>query len=170
VELPGWLQERIRQGELSCHAAARYLAPLARANKEHAELLAAHLAGMKITSRELADLYVAWKRGGDEERLTVVTRPELVLEARRSHRSPLTDEGADSELVRSLIMAGSLLQRSSRLLSQLPATKLTQCTRELLRLRWRQVEGTIALLNKQLEEALHEGPGSGDEKVDSEVG
>ena len=166
-ELPEWLQEHIRKGEVQCYCAARYLVPLARTNKEHAKVLAAQLAGMEVTTRDVADVYFAWKNGSEEERLAVVSRPDLVLAARRA-RAGDRGEGVDAVL-RDLAMAESLLRRADRAAAQLGGTELEPWGVDSLRLRKRRVWEAMSLLDNRLMEVLDESTGPGDETSHSAV-
>ena len=57
-ELPEWLQESVRKGELQCHAAMKYFLPMARANRDDAERLARNIAGLGLSTRQIAELFV----------------------------------------------------------------------------------------------------------------
>lgn len=167
-ELPDWLQEHIQNGELQCYAATKYLLPLARANREHAKLLARELAGMNLTTRAVGDLYYAWKTGSEEDRLTVLSRPDLVLAARHAQSQADTEDQRLEPVLQDLSMAESLLRRALRRVEQLPeGEELETWTVNSLRLRKRRVWEAITLLDNRLMEVLHEGPGSGDEASDS---
>jgi len=168
-ELPGWLQEHIQRGELQCYAATKYLIPMARANREHAKLLARELAGMNVTTRDVADLYYAWKIGNEEERLTVLSRPDLVLAARHAQSQTDTEDQNLESVLKDLSMAESLLRRALRSAKQLPGCGLEAWSVDSLRQRKRRVWEAITLLDNRLMEVLDEGPGSGDEAFDSTV-
>ena len=167
-ELPGWLQEHVRKGDVQCYVATKYLLPMARTNGEHAKLLARELAGMKVTTRDVADLYYAWKTGSEEEQVTVLTRPDLVLAARRAQITGTDGDEAPGldAVLQDLTMAESLLRRALRLTGQLSNKGLEPWCVDSLRLRKRRVWEAITLLDSQLMEVLNEGPGSGDETSD----
>lgn len=162
-ELPVWLQEHVSQGEMQCYVATKYLVPMARANKEHAKALATQLAGMEVTTRDVAQLYYAWKNGNEEERLTVVSHPDLVLSARRAQLQSDDDANSTDAVLNDLAMVESLLRRSSRKLKQLAVLELEQWSVNSLRLRKRRVWEAMSLLDNQLMEVLDESVGSGDE-------
>jgi len=169
-DLPDWLQEHIRKGELQCYAVTKYILPLARANGEHAKLLARELAGMNVTTRDVADLYYAWKTGSEEDRLTVLSRPDLVLAARHAQSQVATGDQDLESMLQDLAKAESLLRRALRRVEQLPvAEELEAWLVDSLRLRKRRVWEAITLLDNRLMEVLDEGPGSGDEATDSAV-
>jgi ParB family chromosome partitioning protein len=168
-ELPDWLQQHVQKGDVQCYVATKYLLPMARTNGEHAKLLARELAGMKVTTRDVADLYYAWKTGTEEEQVTVLTRPDLVLAARRAQSS-----GADGDeapgidaVLQDLTMAESLLRRALRLTGQLSDRGLEPWCVDSLRLRKRRVWEAITLLDNQLMEVINEGTGSGDTSSNS---
>lgn len=64
--LPGSVQAAIRTGLVPPHGAAKYLVPLARANKQHCEQLVTALGGERISVRDLGRLYVLWKTGDEK--------------------------------------------------------------------------------------------------------
>jgi ParB/RepB/Spo0J family partition protein len=59
--LPGSVQEQVRLGTLSAHAAMKYLVPMARTEAAAAEKLAAAIVPLKPTTREVATLYAGWQ-------------------------------------------------------------------------------------------------------------
>jgi len=81
--LPESVQGAVRSGLVPPYGAMKYLAPLARAKREHCERLVAGLAGGESLSvRELERLYLGWRRASDEEvRERIVANPRLFLEA-----------------------------------------------------------------------------------------
>ena len=167
-ELPEWLQEHVRKGELSCHVATRYLVPMARTMKEHAKLLATQLAGMNVTTRDVADVYYAWKNGTEEERLTVVSRPDLILAARHASRQG-GEAGEIDAVLQDLAMTESLLARSCRKMTQLAGVPLEPWIVDSLRLRKRRVWEAMSLLDNRLMEVLDESTGPGNETSHSAV-
>jgi len=81
-ELPEAAQDAVRKGVIPAYAAAKYLVPLARAKREHCELLVAALDGEPISVRELGRIYACWKGADDDEgRLKIVQHPRLALKA-----------------------------------------------------------------------------------------
>jgi ParB family chromosome partitioning protein len=80
--LPREVQEQVRCGGLPPHAAMKFLVPMARAKRSDCVRLAAALADMRPSTRELEALYAAWASGNKQTRELVVTQPALVLRAR----------------------------------------------------------------------------------------
>jgi ParB family transcriptional regulator, chromosome partitioning protein len=79
--LPVSLQDQVRAGELAAHAAMKYLLPLARANAPAAMQLAAAIAPLKLTSRQVGALYEGWQSGTQRTRELIVERPQVYLQA-----------------------------------------------------------------------------------------
>lgn len=80
--LPAPIHEQVRAGQLSAHAAMKYLLPLARANAGAAAQLAAAIAPLKLSSRQVGALYAGWQRGTPLTRKLIVERPQVYLQAR----------------------------------------------------------------------------------------
>lgn len=79
--LPSPVETLLRQGAVSTHAAMKWLVPLARAKVDHAERLAAGLAGAKLSTRQVERLYRGWRIGNETEREAIVGAPLLYLRA-----------------------------------------------------------------------------------------
>jgi len=90
-ELPGVVQELIRHGRIVPHAAAKYLVPLARANGKHCERLARAIAPGRLSSREIGELYSAWRDAAPAGRERLVSDPMLFLRT----RSAITEASRD---------------------------------------------------------------------------
>ena len=118
--LPSPIHEQVRAGQLSAHAAMKYLLPLARANTAAVIQLAAAIAPLKLSSRQVGMLYAGWQAGPARTRELIVERPQVYLQA-RSVEQPhcpsaaerwLNDLGALSGIARRAhrTLQGGLLQ------------------------------------------------------------
>lgn len=87
-ELPDVVQELVRRGELSAHAAMKHLVPMARANELGCLELAKAVAAHGLSSRQVGTLSVAWAAGTPESRRLIITDPLLVLRAEEEARRP----------------------------------------------------------------------------------
>lgn len=76
--------EAVRQGALSTWAATRVLAPLARANTDHAGQLLAALAEAPLSSRELQTWFTHYQTSPQAARARMVTQPRLFIDALRT--------------------------------------------------------------------------------------
>jgi ParB family transcriptional regulator, chromosome partitioning protein len=78
-ELPDEVQQLVRGGGLSAHAAMKHLVPMARANEAGCLDLARAVAPHGLSTRAVRTLSVAWAAGTPESRRLIVTDPLLVL-------------------------------------------------------------------------------------------
>jgi len=113
--LPRSVQEHVRAGRIPAQAAMKYLVPLARAKREDCEVLSEAIAKHHLTSREVGDLYKAWRDGSLEVRRRVLESPELFLRAQREleEAHPVEVRAADG-LLRDLDLLGKLARRAER--------------------------------------------------------
>jgi ParB/RepB/Spo0J family partition protein len=79
--LPASIHELVRSGALAASAAMKYWLPVARANTGAAAQLAAALAPLTPTSREVAVLYAGWQSGTVRTRELIVSSPQVYLQA-----------------------------------------------------------------------------------------
>jgi ParB-like chromosome segregation protein Spo0J len=70
----------VREGRLSSWAASRVIAPLARANTEHAERLLAALATAALSTRELQCWFAHYQQAPRSARERMVDRPRLFID------------------------------------------------------------------------------------------
>lgn len=79
--LPEDVQQRLRRGEVCAHVAQKVLVPLARANAEDCSRLVAAVAGERLSSRQIAQWWRAWRSADAETRARLVREPLLYLRA-----------------------------------------------------------------------------------------
>jgi ParB family chromosome partitioning protein len=122
--LPESVQQRIRSGKITPHVAMKYLVPVARANVQHCEQMAAALASHKLSSREAGELYAAWRDTSPVMRKRILEEPALFLKARRAiHKQEPETASAVAVLLRDLDMLPAIASRAGR--------------------RWRQTAGAM---------------------------
>jgi ParB family chromosome partitioning protein len=80
-DLPEALFSAICQGELSTWAASRVLAPLARANNDHAKTLLASLKHEPLSTRELDTWYQHYQKANRLKRERMLAQPRLFCQA-----------------------------------------------------------------------------------------
>ena len=136
--LPDVLLAAVRKGDLSTWAATRVLAPLARANAEHAAQLLRALAASSLSTRELRCWFQHYQRTPSAARAHMVEHPRLFIEAlhvRDEHRADKRlregPEGQCAADVRQLLaLIKRLRQRLPTLSAQaLPESLITDLTR-----------------------------------------
>ncbi len=82
--LPEALLNAVAEGRVSASAASRILAPLARANSEHAQQLLQALRREPVSLRELQRWYRHYQRANRARREQMVNQPSLFLKALRA--------------------------------------------------------------------------------------
>jgi ParB/RepB/Spo0J family partition protein len=113
-DLPRPVQEHIRAGRVPAQAAMKYLVPLARSKREDCEVLAESIAKHHLTSREVGDLYRAWRDGSWDVRRRVLESPELFLRARRELDALPVQVRPAKVLLQDLELVGKLARRAER--------------------------------------------------------
>jgi ParB family chromosome partitioning protein len=84
--LPEEIQKSVRSGRLSSWAASRVLAPLARANIDHAAAVAGWIGRMHVSTRDLARFFEHYKSAAAPTRERMVADPALFLKALRAQK------------------------------------------------------------------------------------
>jgi len=114
TDLPEAVQEMVRAGKLSAHAAMRYLVPLARAKPEDCARLVSLLSGCRcVTSRQLGALYGGWLAGG-ESRALVLRDPLLYLRAREEVLRSEVDMQKPAAAIRAALLSMTQAARRAR--------------------------------------------------------
>lgn len=80
-QLPEAVQTAVRTGRIGASAAEKYLVPLSRGNRDHAERLVRNLGDLQVQQRQVARLYQAWRAADPETRERIVDHPALFLRA-----------------------------------------------------------------------------------------
>ena len=133
-ELSSEVQDLIREGRIVPHAAAKHLVPLARANRDHCERLARAIAPHRLSSREVGEIYAAWRDGALAARERIVDDPALFLRTRRA----LGEEGKVSPgrrtgLLEDLLAISAIARRARRRVREGALTVLAPPEKDELR-------------------------------------
>jgi ParB family chromosome partitioning protein len=114
--LPETVQQQVRVGTIAPHVAMKYLVPLARANVEDCQKMAAALGTHRFTTRQAGQLYAAWRAASPSVRKRILEEPQVFLKAQRQvEQKPPTPAAA--ELLRDLEMVAAIANRASRRLA-----------------------------------------------------
>ncbi|MCY7306682.1 MAG: ParB N-terminal domain-containing protein [Rhodoferax sp.] len=123
--LPQELMQAVRNAQVSSWAAARILAPLARANSAHATQLLRSLEGSPLSTRELQTWFAHYRRAQHQQRERMVAHPRLLINSlheRVSERSAKAlRAGPEREVIGELRRLQALLRCVCRHLAQLNA-------------------------------------------------
>jgi ParB family transcriptional regulator, chromosome partitioning protein len=111
--LPDEVLKTVCTGHVSTYAATRILVPLARANRDHAEKLVAHLARSPLSTRELSELFKCYEASNKQIRERMISDPSLFLKVRKSREDKTSAEalqqgpegawGKDWEIIKSVV-------------------------------------------------------------------
>jgi ParB/RepB/Spo0J family partition protein len=155
--LPTLVEEAVRRGVMPPHGAMRSLIPLARANRAHCEQLVERLGNERITTRQIAALYTAWRAGDLEQRERIVQAPLLFLRATRAaaKAEPHDELGW---LVRELGVTVSALGRVRESLERAAGVDPEVVRSARLRRAWRPVAAAWEAVRGKVEEP-DAGPG-----------
>jgi ParB family transcriptional regulator, chromosome partitioning protein len=129
--LPASIQDQIRAGTVSAHAAMKYLVPLARVNAAAAQALATAMSPLKPTSRQVGALYAGWQTGTERTRELIVQSPQIYLQAQATRAT--APPSATQRFLQDLGALGGIARRAhrsleGRLLAQLRESELTEVT------------------------------------------
>jgi ParB family chromosome partitioning protein len=109
------------EGKISSWTACRVLAPLARANPEHAELLSRHLISEPLSTREVASLYGHYQQGNSKQRERIVAEPGLFIKAMRARGDQLEaqalTEGPEGQWIKDWRVVAAILRRLHKALA-----------------------------------------------------
>jgi hypothetical protein len=123
--LPQELMQAVRNAQVSSWAAARILAPLARANSAHAVQLLHSLDGSPLSTRELQAWFVRYQGAQHEQRERMVAHPRLLIDSLHERVSERTAKelraGPEREVIGELRRLQALLRCVCRHLAQLNA-------------------------------------------------
>jgi ParB-like chromosome segregation protein Spo0J len=123
--LPQELVQAVRSGGVSSWAAARIVAPLARANSEHARQLLASMVTSPLSTRELQAWFEHYQGTQNTQRQRMVEHPRLFIDSLNERQSERTAKdlrgGPEREVAGELGYLQALLQRAHRRLVPLNA-------------------------------------------------
>jgi ParB-like chromosome segregation protein Spo0J len=143
--LPESVEAAVRSGLIPPHSAMNSLVPLARANKAHCEELVRKLDGERITTRQMATLYAAWRSGDPDQKERIVKAPRLFLKAVASTTAEPRDE--IGWLIHTLGVAGEALTRAVESVERAAAVDLRITSNVRVRRAWRPVAATWKALS-----------------------
>jgi len=91
-QLPNWLLSAITNRHLSLWSASRCLAPLARANEEHAQKLLKHIMATPVSTRELNDFFQSYQSAHSAQRHKMIEHPDLFFKAKKNIEQKKLDD------------------------------------------------------------------------------
>jgi ParB/RepB/Spo0J family partition protein len=154
--LPASVQQAVRVGKVTPHAAMKSLLPLARANREACELLVQNLGAAGAAVRQMDELWRAWRKGTEEERERIVSHPGLYLAAfSEMVRSDAPEPVPAAESVRKdLASVGGICRRVKRKFLAAYEGGGTPAWPGAVGLAWENTQSAFASLSSVMEERL----------------
>lgn len=126
----------VRKGELSTWAATRVLAPLARANTDHARQLLDTLASTPLSTRELQTWFQHYQATPRAARERMVSHPRLFIQTLRAQEEQRADtrlrEGPEGQCAAEVRQLLALIKRLRQRLPTLRAQALSEPVRSAL--------------------------------------
>lgn len=155
-QLPEPVQSKVRRGTICPHAAMRYLAPLARANKGACERLSEHIGNARLSARQTETLYAAWRRADRDERVRIEENPLLYLKAveETERNRGQADPGALLKDLEILIRLCRSIRRSLDANAAAPENFTTKVSK-----RWQESLSAFETIREPMEEILYAGRG-----------
>ncbi len=156
--LPDEILEAVRSGHLSPWAAGRILAPLARANPEHAKALTLTLSKEKLSTRDLWEVFRHYQKAHRKQRERIVLDPVLFLKALRSKEEQshihALKEGPEGKWLREIQMAGHILVRLAKTLPSVIYPGQGNLDRRLLLTAFEDTRSAFLSLEQHIREAI----------------
>jgi len=153
--LPESVEEAVQRGRVPADGAMKSLVPLARAHRAHCEQLVAALGNGRVTTRQMAHLYAAWRAGDGEQRERIVGAPRLFLRAAEATSPEAGDELG--WLLQKLGVADEALTRAGESLERAASVDATVVMSARVRRATRRIQAAWDALHTRMEED-HAGP------------
>jgi hypothetical protein len=126
------------------------LVPLARANQGDCERLVEALGEERVTTRQVAHLYAAWRSGDGEQRERIVGAPRLFLRAAAASAPEPGDELG--WLIQKLGVAASALTRAGESLAHAISVDARVMKSARVRRTLRSIEAAWGTMHSRMEE------------------
>jgi ParB family chromosome partitioning protein len=154
--LPDETLAAVRSGHLSPWAAGRVLAPLARANPEHATALTRTLSQEHLSTRELEELFRHYQKANRKQRERMVLGPVLFLKALRAReeetRAHSLRNGPEGKWLMDMKVAGRILVRLAKALPSVIYPGQQNFDRRLLVTAFEDTRSAFLSLEKHIQE------------------
>lgn len=127
----------VREGTISCWAATRVLAPLARANAPHATTLLKSTVAESLSTRDLAQWYAWYQKATRAVRERMVENPGLFLKTLYAQEQELQLEdlrkGPEGQCLKDLRAVDAIVARVRQRLTELSGQEFSPELTEMLR-------------------------------------
>lgn len=155
--LPVAIQDHVRRGAIVAYGAMKFLAPLARANKDDCLRIADGIAPLAPSTRQMRELYSAYMAARGESRRKIVENPALYLRVCAENSDPKIEPTSGRILLDDLGMIGSVTRRVHKHLREGIARRVRDEERHEIVTAVGQTEVDVTAMNHRLLEELHVG-------------
>ena len=159
-QLPASVQEHVRAASIGAHAAMKYLVPLARANEADCVKLADAIAPMRLSNRQVGELYATYLAGNAATRELVLRAPRMVLDARAEVAAQ--GEAPVDQLLGDLRIVTAVARRAYARLAGGAVDGAGDDARESVRLGCAQAYDEMERLRRRCQRELKNDAGSND--------
>ncbi len=154
--LPETLLDAVRDGRLSVWAATRIMAPLARANTDHAQALLRAMNKTPLSTRELQLLFEQYRQSPQAQRERLVTDPDLFIRSLAARQQATEDKqlatGPEGAWHKDLGVIKSVLKRLIKQIPTLFSTRQPPAERAQLLKPYQQTRAQFQSLDQQLKQ------------------
>ena len=144
------IQGRVRAGIVPPQAAMKYLVPLSRANRRHCDGLVAALGNGRVSVRDMAQLYMGYRRADAQGRERLCADPALYLRAVQASTAGV-DEPSTS-LAKDLSLLSAIAWRAHKRIGQGALGTEATYGRSHLVGSWRAVQASFAALTRAMKD------------------
>lgn len=151
-ELPEWMADEVASGRLGAHAAANYLVPLTRGNREDGRRLAEGIRGLGLSDRQIGELCACCRGAGASVRRRIVESPGLYLKAREAAKVGRQEAALDERqqrCVKNLELIGNVSLGLARGLPEALGYDALPPARRRLRVAWSACSERFGMLAEQ---------------------
>ena len=168
-DLPEAIQERVRRGAIGAHGAAKYLVPLARANRQVCLDLMEATGATRLSSRDLGILYTAYQTGNWVTRQRLLEAPLVFLKSHKEMQATAAIEpGLSDSLLTDLEILSATARRVDRRLRAGILRNLSEKDRQDLARLLDQVRRDVERMAEHFAEEIGDA-GSKHARCDSEA-
>ena len=152
--LPDDILQMVRMGHVSTWAATRALAPLARANPDHATTLTASLLKEQISTRDLAAFFKHYQKANRRQRDNRVLNPRLFFKALHAKNEEEAARwlkgGPEGKWVKELKMTSRILRRLSQQVPVVIYKGQSHLDRRIVMTAFEDAKGLVLSLEKKI--------------------
>jgi ParB-like chromosome segregation protein Spo0J len=158
--LPAAAVQAVRCNAVSSWAACRVLAPLARANVEHADALCKSITHHPVSTRQLSDFFKHYKSANRRVRSQMIQDPQLFFKSLQAktldNDAKALKAGAEGRWCHDMRIVGHILNRLSRLVVDIFSDNQPELERRTLMTAFADTRQCWQKLTTTIERLCHE--------------